>query len=164
MQKALILVPKTGTKTLQDIAGKVGNVIADDHYSYSQMIDWHGDELELAANVRHPVDRFVSAFHYSFKNPHPKFTLDFLMNKVARNDCPQLMFKSQMDWIEHPDKVRLFNFDKMNIMGWLGWDGYVPRLNATERRFSRKDIEEHPLFNAIMERYEGDWKLWDNVQ
>lgn len=167
LNKAVILVPKTGTKTIQHVSDLLGTTDFDDHITQAEMragITAKYPDLvsatQFAVNIRNPIDRFVSACNFAVGNAPANWPASRLVAKVYEEKRP-LFFSSQSYWIE-PGAI-LFNFESMEICRWLGWTDEIPKLNTGLKRWTRQEIESEPLFNDIMERFTDDWLLWEQV-
>ena len=170
LNKAVILVPKTGTKTIQHVAGNYNFEWGDDHRPYTELRKRIEDKYpdlapttEYAVNIRHPVERFLSGVFFCYKNPDPRFSVDFIYNQQVKEKTYDFIFRPQHKWLEGCDNIKLFKFDTMDICRWLGWTDDIPKLNSKERRFTREEMQAHPLYPVLMSRYDDDWKLWNCV-
>ena len=160
LNKGILHPPKCGTHSTQQVAKKMGGWFAPGHMSFKELTDhmrkggYNWKEAEFAMSVREPVSRLVSAINYNF--PRKKFTLNAAMEHIVAD--PRKIFPEQVWYWAEP--VRLFPFDGLPILKWLGWNGPVPHGNPGPATWSREEIVTHSLFHSVIVHYKHDFDLW----
>ena len=57
-------------------------------------------------------------------------------------------------------QTRLFPFDGLPILKWMGIETPAPHEHQTKKRWTTEGIMGHPLWNAAIGQYDGDWEIW----
>lgn len=162
--KAVICPPKCGTTSIQAAFVELGlGKEAPDHMRMSEMLRDlkanHGNvRMQWAMNVRNPFDRLVSGVRSLASAGHQ---FDSAMEQCV-NDA-SIVFKPQIWFLDkgRGNVVTLFNFETMDIVRWLGWEGTPPHRNASKTHITPQQVMDHRWYEDAMKRYEDDWMLWE---
>jgi hypothetical protein len=164
MRRHPIHIPKTGTWSVKDGMQRAGvELIVNGHKPASDVRAkiWiqTGDRCELGATIRNPEDRLVSMMNHLWGN-NPLVSTEEAFQQVIDDEASKSQIFRTARW-HIDDHTRLFPFEGLPILRWLGYDGALPHANESKARWSVAELRHHPLWEAAMAPYEGDWPLYD---
>lgn len=120
--------------------------------------------------IRDPAARFVSALNYRFTTTrkHQIDDLDVAM-QYALNRPGDLVFTPQSAFLSNipdtPHTLRLFPVERIaDALALIGWTDTPPRQNSGTPKWTRAQIEAHPLYPRIMRGYEKDQMMRQDMQ
>lgn len=162
--KAVICPPKCGTTSIQAAFDELGMMKeAPDHMLMSGMMRHleanYGDiPMQWAMNVRNPFDRLVSGVRSLASAGHQ---VDAAFEQCLNDQS--IIFMPQAWFLDagRGAVVTLFNFETMDIVRWLGWEGTPPHRNASRTHVTPQQVRDHRWYEDAMKRYEDDWMLWE---
>lgn len=154
-----IHIPKTGTWSVKAGMERGGiPLIVNGHMRAQDMREKIGKAVELGATIRRPDDRLVSMMNHLWGN-NPLVSLDEALEQVIADQATAQVFRTST-WHIDPE-TRLFPFDGLPLLRWLGWDGPLPHDNQSKKRFFLRDVELHPLWKDALAIYWEDWQLYE---
>lgn len=172
--RGIITPMKTGTHTIHKIGKEMTEPrqpIVQGHLKYQDMknrlLKHKVKYPEIAMHVRDPLDRMVSVINHQYSkrkspsDPTQFIDLDHVFQLVRQRE--QNLFPAQIEFWDW--RVELFPFEGFPILRWLGWEGEIPHEYKAIYRFSKQEIEKHPICNYIMEKrgYQADYMLRKEV-
>ena len=168
-RKGIICPPKCGTITVMDVMRQMGPVKAVDHKTLQEaqeeaLLDGlKPADMEWAMNVRHPLERLVSAIN-AYAGWNGETGLDVSMEHAR--DQVSIVFRPQAHFLQgaHADRVRLFPFDTMEALEWLGWTRAVPFHNRSQTNYPLSMIKRHRLYPELIALYDADYELWRKLK
>lgn len=114
------------------------------------------EPVQLGATIRNPEDRLVSMLNH-LSDDNPLLSTEEALQQVIDGDSP--LFRTAV-WHIDPQTV-LFPFEGLPILRWLGFDGEPPHDHSSTKRWTVEGLRDHPMWEAAMAPYEGDWALYD---
>jgi hypothetical protein len=151
------MIPKTGTNTVRETMRMMGHSFDNAHRPYSQL---KTAGRVFAASIRHPEDRLMSSIHHSLRNSHFDNLDDMFNHVLTKAQENTQIWRPQSEFVSIGDPVKLFPFEGMPIVRWVGWTGPIPHLNSIRRRLPVDDIRSHPMYGHILSKYDADWELY----
>ena len=170
---ATINIPKNASKTLEEAVERsypgdpFGHVFFRGHKRASRVkqlvASKHGKQkaysMTFVALIRDPVERYVSALNHRWASTHD-ISLDQAMDKsfIAAED---FVFSTQAYWLDcDTSQQRLFHFkDIHRVLELIGFHGVASLRNESVKRWTVSDVENHPWFDFVREKYAEDYKI-----
>lgn len=134
-------------------------LLLNGHVSALEMREKIGKPVQLGATVRNPEDRLVSMMNHLWGGNPLVSTEEGLQQVIDAKGVNGQIFRTTR-WHIDPQTV-LFPFEGLPILRWLGYDGALPHDNESKKRWTVKELRDHPMWEEAMAPYEGDWALYD---
>lgn len=169
-RKLIVLeIPKTGSRSVVwALKRNNKNIFYGGHAKLSkllQRIEENKDnpwEYKAIGVVREPLERLVSGLNYE-STKGSKFVLQQRLQRIL-DGKQDPVYSRQSDFVDVPDfpvdLYPLYQIDK--VLSIVGYDSPVHE-NKSVKRFTQQDIIDCPLYEDLMNYYQPDFDLYEQV-
>jgi hypothetical protein len=161
-----IHIPKTGTWSVKEGMTRGGIIlVVNGHKSAADMRErifiQTGEPALLAASVRRPDERLVSIMNHLWGGNPLVSVEEGLQQAIDAKGIEGQIWRTTQFYID--DETVLLPFEGLPILKWLGWDGPLPHMNESRKRWRLADVTDHPLWPEAIAQYDCDWPIYNSV-